>query len=155
MYLFCNPRIHIITLYLGHVYVYYASMLWCWHLVWILVRTYHPCLGVGCHKPALHEVIAWGHARDGVMVRPARLHRRPRCSARGGDSTGERRWLHRARWGGEVLTGDGRRRWSGENGPVRRRSKAAAELRWPGRASMSPVVGGGDRGDEAQSKRDG
>jgi hypothetical protein len=25
-------------------------MLRCWHLVWILVRTDHPCLGVGCHK---------------------------------------------------------------------------------------------------------
>jgi hypothetical protein len=31
------------------MYVYYASMLRCWHLVWILVRTDHPCLGVGCH----------------------------------------------------------------------------------------------------------
>jgi hypothetical protein len=25
-------------------------MLWCWHLVWILVRTDHPYLGVGCHR---------------------------------------------------------------------------------------------------------
>jgi hypothetical protein len=25
--------------------LYYASMLWCWHLVWILVRTNDPCLG--------------------------------------------------------------------------------------------------------------
>jgi hypothetical protein len=49
MYLFCNSRIHVITLYSGHVCVYYASMLRCWHLVWILVRTDHPCLGVGCH----------------------------------------------------------------------------------------------------------
>jgi hypothetical protein len=24
-------------------------MLWCWHLVWILVRTDHPSLGVGRH----------------------------------------------------------------------------------------------------------
>jgi hypothetical protein len=30
--------------------LYYASMLQCWHLVWILVRTDHPCLGVGCHN---------------------------------------------------------------------------------------------------------
>jgi hypothetical protein len=30
--------------------LYYASMLWCWHLVWILVRTDHPCLGVGHHS---------------------------------------------------------------------------------------------------------
>jgi hypothetical protein len=49
MYLLCNSRIHVITLYSGHVCVYYASMLQCWHLVWILVRTDHPCLGVGCH----------------------------------------------------------------------------------------------------------
>jgi hypothetical protein len=50
MYLFCNSRIHIITLYSGHACVYYVSMLRCWHLVWILVRTDHPCLGVGCHS---------------------------------------------------------------------------------------------------------
>jgi hypothetical protein len=50
MYLFCNSRIHIITLYSGHVCVYYASMLRCWHLVWILVRTDHPYLGVGRHS---------------------------------------------------------------------------------------------------------
>jgi hypothetical protein len=50
MYLFCNSRIHIITLYSGHVCVYYVSMLRCWHLVWILVWTDHPCLGVGCHS---------------------------------------------------------------------------------------------------------
>jgi hypothetical protein len=30
--------------------VYYASMLQYWHLVWILVRTDHPGLGVGCHR---------------------------------------------------------------------------------------------------------
>jgi hypothetical protein len=29
--------------------LYYASMLRCWHLIWILVRTEHPCLGVVCH----------------------------------------------------------------------------------------------------------
>jgi hypothetical protein len=46
----CNSRIHVITLYSGHVCVYYASMLRCWHLVWILFRTDYPCLGVGCHK---------------------------------------------------------------------------------------------------------
>jgi hypothetical protein len=49
MCLFCNSRIYVITLYSGHVCVYYASMLRCWHLVWILVRTDHPCLEVGCH----------------------------------------------------------------------------------------------------------
>jgi hypothetical protein len=32
-------------------------MLWCWHLVWILVRTDHPCLGVGCHRTrASHQI---------------------------------------------------------------------------------------------------
>jgi hypothetical protein len=50
MYLFCNSRTHVITLYSGHVCMYYASTLWCWHLVWILIRTDHPCLGVGCHS---------------------------------------------------------------------------------------------------------
>jgi hypothetical protein len=50
MYLFHNSRIHVITFYSGHVCVYYASMLRCWHLIWILVRTDHPCLGVGCHS---------------------------------------------------------------------------------------------------------
>jgi hypothetical protein len=50
MYLFCNSRIHVISLYSGHTCVYYASMLRCWHLVWILVRTDHPYLGVGCHR---------------------------------------------------------------------------------------------------------
>jgi hypothetical protein len=30
--------------------LYYASMLQCCHLVWILVRTDHPYLGVGCHR---------------------------------------------------------------------------------------------------------
>jgi hypothetical protein len=27
----------------------YASMLRCWQLIWILVKTNHPCLRVGCH----------------------------------------------------------------------------------------------------------
>jgi hypothetical protein len=44
MYLLYNSRIHVITLYSGHECVYYALMLRCWHLVWILVRTDHPCL---------------------------------------------------------------------------------------------------------------
>jgi hypothetical protein len=45
----CNWRIHVITLYSGHLYVYYASILRCCHLVWILIRTDHPCLRVRCH----------------------------------------------------------------------------------------------------------
>jgi hypothetical protein len=64
MYLFCNSRIHVITLYSGHVCVYYASMLQCWHLVWILVRTDHPCLGVGCHS--------WYQSHTSII-----RHRRP------------------------------------------------------------------------------
>jgi hypothetical protein len=53
MYLFCNSRIYVITIYSDHVCVYYASTLWCWYLVWILVRTDHQCLGVGyqSHPP--------------------------------------------------------------------------------------------------------
>jgi hypothetical protein len=30
--------------------MYYASMLQCWQLIRILVRTNHPCLRVGCHS---------------------------------------------------------------------------------------------------------
>jgi hypothetical protein len=57
MYLFYNSRIHVITLYSGHVCVYYASMLRCWHLVWMLVRTDHPCLGVGCHSSKHRDLL--------------------------------------------------------------------------------------------------
>jgi hypothetical protein len=45
----CNSRIHVITLYSGYGCVYYVSMLRCWHLIRILVRTDHHCLGVGRH----------------------------------------------------------------------------------------------------------
>jgi hypothetical protein len=39
--------------------LYYASMLRCWHLVRILVRTNHPCLGMGCHThlPKLQLIV--------------------------------------------------------------------------------------------------
>jgi hypothetical protein len=57
MYLFYNSRIHVITLYSGHVCVYYASMLQCWHLVRILVRTDHPCLGVVCHRFGIPQTL--------------------------------------------------------------------------------------------------
>jgi hypothetical protein len=33
--------------------MHYASMLRCWQLVKILVRTNHPCLRVGCHTKPL------------------------------------------------------------------------------------------------------
>jgi hypothetical protein len=68
MYLFCNSRIHVITLYSGYVCVYYASMLRCWHLVWILVRTDHPCLGVRCHT------LSWSRAKRRPPPNPL-LHR--------------------------------------------------------------------------------
>jgi hypothetical protein len=71
-----------------------------------------------------------------AVARPARAHRWIRCSALDGDSTGERWRLHRARRGSSVLTRDSRQRWGGENGSVRRRSEAAVELQWSGRASM-------------------
>jgi hypothetical protein len=29
--------------------MYYASMLWCWQLVWIMVNANHPYLRVGRH----------------------------------------------------------------------------------------------------------
>jgi hypothetical protein len=41
--------------------LYYASMLWYWHLVWILVRTDHPCLGVGCHTGTAWHMAARGY----------------------------------------------------------------------------------------------
>jgi hypothetical protein len=94
-------------------------------------------------------LLAWPSstaAQPAHAVWPARHHRRPRCSVPDGDCTGERRRLRRVRWGGVVLTRDGRQWRSRENNPVRRCSKAAAELLWPLRVSMRPVVGGGDGG---------
>jgi hypothetical protein len=37
--------------------LYYASMLQYWHLIWILVRTNHPCLGVGCHTHTHFKIL--------------------------------------------------------------------------------------------------
>jgi hypothetical protein len=88
-------------------------------------------------QPMLCARVQRGHR--GVATRttawPAQLRRWPRCSARGGDSP-------RERW-----------QWSRENGLARRHSMAAAELWWPGRASMNPAAGGWDMGGEARSKR--
>jgi hypothetical protein len=36
--------------------MYYASMIRCWQLVWILVKTNHPCLRVGRHK-SISEIL--------------------------------------------------------------------------------------------------
>jgi hypothetical protein len=69
MYLFCNSRIQVITLDSDHVCVYYASMLRCWHFVWILVRTDHPCLGVGCHS--------WYQGHTSIIRRGQPYFRKP------------------------------------------------------------------------------
>jgi hypothetical protein len=44
--------------------MYYASMLRCWQLVWILVKTNHPYLRVGRHS--------WYQSRTSII-----RHRRP------------------------------------------------------------------------------
>jgi hypothetical protein len=54
---------------LHHVCVYYASMLRCWHLVWILVRTEHPCLGVGCHILSFYLGIKVHQGDSGITLR--------------------------------------------------------------------------------------
>jgi hypothetical protein len=58
--------------------MYYASMLRYWHLKWILVRTDHPCLGVGCHTSTPRQ-----SESSGRRVGQPRERRRP--------LTGERR----------------------------------------------------------------
>jgi hypothetical protein len=69
--------------------LYYASMLRCWHLLWILVRTGHPCLGVGCHNyvdfyylvqnfqaayaqliPGLNDKSQWSKSSHGFFMYP-------------------------------------------------------------------------------------
>jgi hypothetical protein len=75
LYLFCSSRIHVITLYSGHACVYYAAMLRCWHLVWILVRTDNHCLGVGCHSIKVYRWLRfyldnWGEAVDKAHKQP-------------------------------------------------------------------------------------
>jgi hypothetical protein len=56
---------------------------------------------------------------------------------------------------GRVLTGVGRWQWGRENGSTRWCSKVVVKLQWPRWASMSPAAGGGDRGCDVRSKRDG
>jgi hypothetical protein len=41
--------------------LYYASMLQCWHLVWIMVRTDHPCLGWDVTLIHLMTILAHGY----------------------------------------------------------------------------------------------
>jgi hypothetical protein len=66
MYLFCNSRIYVITLYSGHVCVYYALMLRCWHLVWILARTDHPWLGWDITRRNSNTVCALQNSPTGL-----------------------------------------------------------------------------------------
>jgi hypothetical protein len=35
--------------------LYYSLILQCWHLVWILVSTDHPYLGVRCHNCVIRD----------------------------------------------------------------------------------------------------
>jgi hypothetical protein len=42
--------------------LYYASMLRYWHLIWILVRTDHPYLGVRCHRIVLIFIKCLNHS---------------------------------------------------------------------------------------------
>jgi hypothetical protein len=83
----CNSRIHVITLYSGHVCVYYASMLRCWHLVRILVRTDHPCLEVGCHTTLLQTQVT---PNDCGIQRGSGCSLWAPCP-----NSGPRRWLSR------------------------------------------------------------
>jgi hypothetical protein len=46
--------------------LYYASMLRCWHLIWILVMIDHPCLGVGCHKFSQWVGYVWPGSPNGL-----------------------------------------------------------------------------------------
>jgi hypothetical protein len=76
----------------------------------------------------------------------AQLHQQARCSATTVVLGKVGRWGSQQRWPTAV---ERRKR------PARWRSKAAAELWWPGRVSMSPAAGGGDKVGEARSERDG
>jgi hypothetical protein len=63
--------------------VYYASMLRCWHLVWILVMTDHPYLVVKCHSRN-PEIVTIGFNAD-RRLRPhvGAVHRGEPPSQRG------------------------------------------------------------------------
>jgi hypothetical protein len=83
MYLFCNSITHVITFYSGHVCVYYASTLRCWHLIWILVSTDHPCLGVEYHNMSTNhfKIIAlYEAAYECVWLRRVINRRNPHSS---------------------------------------------------------------------------
>jgi hypothetical protein len=97
MYLFYNSRIHVITLYSGHVCVYYALMLRCWHLVWILVRTDHPCLGVGCHNtPPRYDPCVLSHHHSHINVSTISNIRWlvPKLCIAGGDRSYKHIWTY-------------------------------------------------------------
>jgi hypothetical protein len=46
--------------------MYYASMLQCWQLIRILVRTNYPCLRVGCHRCPLSSLVSCVMSSFGV-----------------------------------------------------------------------------------------
>jgi hypothetical protein len=85
--------------------VYYASILRCWHLVWILIMTDHPCLGVRCHSRN-PEIVTIGFNADRRLRPHVGAVHRPRGAAVQGSSTScsprrssgghfrPRRWSH-------------------------------------------------------------
>jgi hypothetical protein len=62
--------------------MYYASMLQCWQLIMILIRTNHPCLRVGCHRLSvpgrLYRCRGLGKRRHLMPDLTRRGHKRPR-----------------------------------------------------------------------------
>jgi hypothetical protein len=48
--------------------MYYASMLQCWQLIRILVRTNHPCLRVGRHTEPRHCRLAAAAPETPVLI---------------------------------------------------------------------------------------
>jgi hypothetical protein len=70
MYFFCNSRIHIITLYPGHVCVVLCINASVLTPRMDLVRTDHPYLGVGCHSricPITRNFVQW-KSRSGAKT---------------------------------------------------------------------------------------
>jgi hypothetical protein len=53
--------------------LYYASMLRCWYIVRILVRTDHPYLGVGCHSSKSKFKVRSSNLKSQVLFSVDRL----------------------------------------------------------------------------------